>query len=114
MSAADVLERAATLIEERGLNQDGSYYNKAEWRRGEREPRDCRLCTVGALLVAAGAEPFTAFLTGPEHQDFRTAIELVSGELERRGVQEYVASWSDDLDDPAEAIALLRAVAAAA
>ncbi len=82
MKTSEVLRKAADEIRRRGWYQ-GAYGDKLS------QPNTCRVCAIGALNVAAGADPDGyVFVDTPEAIAATPFLELATGEP-------HVAAWND-------------------
>ena len=104
MTAADVLDKAADLIEQRGLNQDGTFFGKP--RQFTDPDGQCRLCTLAAIALSAQIHI--------EEAVWCEAAEAMRHALtgDKSGYADLpVTKWSDSTPQP-EVVATLRKVAA--
>lgn len=107
---ADVLNKAADLIEKRGLYK-GSFASYG---------KDCSFCTVGALMVAAGYEPQLTDnninLFSAEALDSRvngSVVEKAINALAQVVDYRHVPAWNDrDETTQDDVVRTLREVAA--
>lgn len=109
IKTADVLDRAANIIERNGWYQ-GSYFDRYALD-GERSPNDCPVCTLGALNVALGAlnPSHDVDLNGPAEMALRRYLNLDDSDG-----ADSLADWNDRRCRTAEqVVAALRAAAQA-
>lgn len=103
MNTADILDRAADLIEERGWHQ-GWYVN------------DCgQLCIRGAMLVAVGIEPPQKDMPWPDHSGEANASWQEATDEMDEYLDDLAERWNDAPErTKEEVVSTLRAAAQAA
>lgn len=112
LSPAAVLDMAADVIERNGLALK-EFYTPEQGR----DPRDCKVCAMGAIAVAAGLSP-DAWDEGDITSTAEEAADFLADRLgwtpEYEPAVTIVGSWNDRLKDAALVAAELRAAAEAA
>ncbi|MGW4791809.1 DUF6197 family protein [Nonomuraea sp. NPDC004297] len=110
LSPADVLARAAEVIERNGLAH-GTYRRQQPGAKAQNAP----VCTLGAIAIAVGAEPYAweeAYLWRRELATATVAIEALLDflGLSSETPDEALSRWNDS-HDVAAVIGTLRATA---
>lgn len=98
---AEILTKAAAVIDERGWYQGAS-----------QDPFGTGVCAMGAMCVAVGLEP-NAIADNPEFTDVVINVLTAADELENRWLDgESVTDWNDDSARTSEDVTTaLRSVA---
>lgn len=108
---ADILDRAAEVIERNGWHQ-GDYFNRDQEGAGI-NPADCAVCTRGAInIVATGGNPVNDYdVNGVAAAE---ALDLFLWDTFEAEGRYGIAPWNDAPErTAAEVIAVLREAAAA-
>ncbi|MFI6510054.1 hypothetical protein ACIBCT_20815 [Streptosporangium sp. NPDC050855] len=116
LSPAAILNRAADVIERNGLALK-EFYEYAE----EQDPRDCKVCAMGAIAVAAGLKPDGwddwDDEGSPAEAAAAEASDLLAAHLgwipDYESALAIVGAWNDRVADVAVVAVELRAAAAA-
>jgi len=108
---AAVLNMAADVIERNGIAL-GEFYVAEQGR----DPRDCPVCAMGAIAVAAGLHPEAWDDEGVTSAAEDAAAFLADrlGWPDGEAAVTVVGNWNDQLKDAARVAAELRAAAEAA
>lgn len=111
LSMAAVLNMAADVIERNGIAL-GEFYVAEQGR----DPRDCPVCAMGAIAVAAGLHPEAWDDEGVTSAAEDAAAFLADrlGWPDGEAAVTVVGNWNDQLKDAARVAAELRAAAEAA
>lgn len=103
MNAAEILARAAAVIERNGWNQGGYFADRVGLAL-----RECPVCALGAINIAAGLTPGTTINPRTER-----AVSLLADRVDPD--RALVGTWNDADGRTAEqVVAELRACAATA
>lgn len=112
LSPAAVLDIAADVIERNGL-AIGEFYMAEQGR----DPRDCKVCAMGAIAVAAGLHPEAwddEGITSAAEEAADFLADRLGWTPDDEPAVTIVGSWNDRLKDAAKVAAELRAAAEAA
>lgn len=90
-ATADLLDKAAQIIEANGWLQD-DYYDFTESQVMQKQPKECRVCAYGALNIAATGAP-SPHAVDEEVDVVEDAADAVTSVLGIEGLD--LAAWND-------------------
>lgn len=106
MTAAELLDKAAAVIEQRGWHQGGYMPSFSD-----ADPLTCPVCVLAAINVAAGHDPDEGFEFADDRQDAAIALAdyLGLGEsldnYEVEGIENVIGNdWNDQTATSAEQV----------
>lgn len=112
LSYAEILGRAADLIDANGIARNDYYTPDID-----DDPRACPVCVLGAIAVAAGFHPDTwnnELADGGEFRPVRDVADLLVDRLAldpEPAYDESIGGWSDD-NTADQVVARMREIAA--
>lgn len=107
---AAIADQAADIIETRGLYK-GNFVEDAYYHEGL---RNCKVCTIGAILEVMTGDPTRFPKDAPSEELYYELRESFKSFLGDEVPDESVAAWSDHEDRTAEqVVAALRGFAVA-